>query len=212
MTVALVTGLRREARIAARAGLHVDCAGPGPHAARRTAERLVAGGATALVSFGYAGGLDPTLVPGDLIVAERVVAVGGQEWATQGAAALADRVPSARIGISLGTDAPIATVDAKAALARRAMAVDMESHAIAAVAAARRIPFLVVRAIVDPAGRTLPDAALAATADDGTPRLGRLMAALAARPQDIGAIVALAVAMRRADRALAVGAVALGQL
>ena len=85
----------------------------------------------------------------------------------------------------------------------------MESHVVAAVAAAAGVPFIAVRAIADPAARALPRAALAAAGPDGTLQLGALVAALLARPGEIGDMVGLARASRKAMRALR-GVAALG--
>ena len=45
--------------------------------AEATARNLIAEGATALLSFGVAGGLDPDLKPGDLIIADHILSVNG---------------------------------------------------------------------------------------------------------------------------------------
>ncbi len=67
MRLAVVTGMSSEAALLAAAdSLLVRCEGPGPDAARRAAEGAVAEGATALMSFGLAGGLDPALAPGHI--------------------------------------------------------------------------------------------------------------------------------------------------
>ncbi len=53
--------------------------------------------------------------------------------------------------------------------ARMVVAVDMESHIAARIAAAHNVPFAACRVIIDPAKRTLPPAALVGTRADGKP-------------------------------------------
>ena len=77
MRIGVLTGLAAEARLLERAltGSDVIIARTGavPERAEAAAESLVAKGAAALLSFGLAGGLDPTLRAGDLVLADRVV-------------------------------------------------------------------------------------------------------------------------------------------
>jgi adenosylhomocysteine nucleosidase len=54
--------------------LLVRVSGVGARAARAASEALVAGGARALVSWGIAAGLEEGVVPGTLVLAERIVA------------------------------------------------------------------------------------------------------------------------------------------
>jgi hypothetical protein len=70
-----------------------------------------------------------------------------------------------------------------------AVAVDMESHRVALVAAAAGLPVLAVRAIGDPAGRALPALAARALGEDGRPRIGPVAAGLLRRPGDLGALL-----------------------
>jgi hypothetical protein len=75
---------------------------------------------------------------------------------------------------------------------------------VAEVAAAGRVPFLVVRAIVDTAQDALPELALSAVATgEDRPRVGRLLAALAHTPAELPALIRLAHRYRTASRALA---------
>jgi hypothetical protein len=80
----------------------------------------------------------------------------------------------------------------------------MESSAVAEVASAGQVPFLVVRAIVDTAQDALPEVALSAagTGEDRL-RLGRLLATLARTPAELPALIRLAHRYRTASRALA---------
>ncbi len=159
-------------------------------AAADGARAHIAAGVRALVSFGLAGGLDPSLSPGDL--------VGGTfVWRADrppiGAAALDSEIRLVAGGVA-GVDRPVMSAAEKAALhaASGAIAVDMESHAVAAVAAAAGLPIYVLRAIADPAARTIPSAALAGLGADGRRRPLAVLARLLVHPAQIAAIVQLA--------------------
>jgi hypothetical protein len=86
-----------------------------------------------------------------------------------------------------------ATTAEKATLFQRtgAVAVDMESHRIARVAAesGAGLPALAIRAIGDPAGRALPALAATALGEDGRPRVGPVAAGLMRRPGDLAALL-----------------------
>jgi hopanoid-associated phosphorylase len=192
-----VVGLRREARLLARLapGIAVACSGADPARAAAAAAALLAAGAPGLVSFGLAGGLDPGLAAGRLLLPARVLLPGGgaiaadPAWHARALAAL----PGAVTDPLAGSDRAVAGPAGKASLHRAgAAAVDMESHAVARAAAAAGKPFLVIRAVADPAGRSLPAAALVAVAPDGGTRLGALLLALARRPRDLAGLVRLA--------------------
>ena len=196
----LVTGLAAEARLAARLGAAL--AGGGlPAGAEAAAERLVAQGATALVSFGLCGGLDPALDPGALLVPRTVTEAGGT--------CPTDAVLAAALGgwtctALAAAAAPVARCEAKRALfaATGAAGVDLESGAVARVAARHALPFAVLRAVCDPADLDLPPLALAALDAGGTIRPARIAASLFARPGQIGALLRLARAAAAARAAL----------
>jgi hypothetical protein len=108
VTWVAVTGLRAEAEIARRAGLEAICAGGVPARTAAALERAIAGGATFLLSFGIAGGLDPSLLPGDLVVATRVRGPGGAWRVDMGWAAALARATGARLGVLAGANAAVA--------------------------------------------------------------------------------------------------------
>ena len=164
------------------------------------AERLVAAGAEALVSFGLAGGLDPALPPGTLLVPAEVLAEDGR-WPTN--PALSARFGPAS-GALYGDGAILATAAAKQILHRRtaALAVDLESAAVARTAARHGLPFAVFRAVCDPAARGLPHAALVALDAQGRIAPLRVAFAALARPWQIPALLALARDAALARRAL----------
>jgi len=193
-----IVGMRREARLLARLSneLPVACAGADAARAASLARGLIERGAGGLVSFGLAGGLDPDLMPGTLMLPGLVLLPDGRAlpvdpaWRRRAAALL----PEARSAALAGSDRALAGVADKAALraAGGAASVDMESHAVAAVAAAAGLPFLVIRAIADPAGRALPPAALAGLSPDGGIRPWAVLLSLVRRPDQFLALVRLA--------------------
>lgn len=213
--IAAVTGLAAEARIAARFGIAVRAGGGGAKGAERAAEGLVAGGATALLSFGLAGGLHPALQAGDLLIPATVV-LDRETWAADPGlmARLGPATPGALYGTLYGGGAVLATAADKAALHAHtgAVAVDLESAAVARVARRHGLPFAVLRAVCDPAGRDLPRAALVALDPDGRIGALRVGGAVLARPSDIPALIRLATDAARARRALVARVAAIGRL
>ncbi|ALD92651.1 squalene-hopene cyclase [Cupriavidus gilardii CR3] len=191
-----LSGLRGDALDAAMiAALHDD-AGSAPRYA-------------GLISFGVAGGLDPALPPGSVILADAVAAEGSRfDTDARWTSVLRMALPAAVGGTIAGTDTPAAAVADKRALhaATGAVAVDMESHRIAAAARAAGLPFVVCRAIADPAGRRVPPAALAAFGADGGIAMRALSASLLKQPAQLGELLRLAgdaAAARRGLRRLA---------
>lgn len=184
--------------------------GVGPSAATEAARRLAAAGARALVSWGMAGALDPALAAGTLVLPSEVISPTGNvfatapQWRERLSAALGAHRPVS-FGRLLTSHEPLSSVESKTVAFRQtgAVAVDMESSAVAEIAAAARMPFLAVRAIVDTAADAVPQAALSATAPDtGALRIGRLLAALARTPGELPALIRLAGGYRRARHAL----------
>ena len=196
----VVVGLPQEAailkRVLGKAAPPVACAGAQSARAERVAAELIAGGANVLLSFGFAGGLDPALRPGDIIVGAGVVPIDGTMRETDDA--LARRICAAldeagcrwSAGLVAGADQALATTAAKQALAARtgALVVDMESHAVAAAG----VPFAILRVVVDPAARALPASVLAALDAHGRVNAIALMARLVRRPREVGSLLALA--------------------
>ncbi len=194
-------------------GALLAVSGIGGAAAAAAARRLVLAGATALASFGTAGGLDPTLTCGTVLLPEEVVAFDGAAAVAPASATsahwrqrLGAALPACCItggGRLLTSEQPIGR-GAKADAWRKtgAAAVDMESAAIAQVAAQAGLPFIVVRVIIDSAADELPAAVIAASGG-GRLRIGRLIAGLRLSSGDVGALIRLSARYRIARRALA---------
>jgi adenosylhomocysteine nucleosidase len=189
-------------------GTLVTISGIGEFAATRAALKLIEAGAQALVSFGLAGGLDPTLSAGTIFLptavkgAHQQVLPTSNHWRERVVQALACSAPIV-VGTLLSSPQAITDVRDKAQVFRTtgAAAVDMESVAVASVAASRAVPFLAVKVIVDTAGDTLPPALVAAT-DSGHLRVWRLIHWLVRAPTNIVIVVRLARRYQIAIRAL----------
>ncbi len=210
MRIGAVVGLKSEARLATRLGFRA-AAGGGTEAGTRSAiASLIAGGATALMSFGIAGALAPGLQSGTLILPTLVRDRHGNSWAVdrlwRASLLSASRPPYLVVdeGDLLGAETIAATASEKARLYREigAVAVDLESHHAAMEAQARGLPLIVVRAIADGPEDTLPSAALLPLRAGGGVDLPAVLASVAARPQQIPALIALARASAHAMKVL----------
>jgi adenosylhomocysteine nucleosidase len=112
----------------------------------------------------------------------------------------------------VGHPSIVVTVEAKRALwlSTGAAAVDMESGAVARVAQAHGLPFAVLRAICDPADRTLPPAALVALNSAGAIGLVRVIGSLLRHPGQFPALMHLANDAAAARRVLQLRARGIG--
>jgi adenosylhomocysteine nucleosidase len=187
--------------------------GIGLSAAAAAAQALVDAGVSALMTFGMAGGLDPELksgsvvIPCELLLGEGSRFAANRAWREQVAAAVGP-LCAVTAGNLLSSSHAIETPADKAAAFRAtgAAAVDMESAAVAEIAAKHHLPFIAVRVIVDTAADVLPRAVVAASRA-GRVRIARLIGGLILAPREIGALIRLAQRYRIAMRSLhAIGA------
>ena len=148
----------------------------------------VATGARAIISFGLAGALMPTLVSGALLVASEVVGPEKKfpvhaEWTRT----LLQRLPAAIHVALAGSQTVVADPASKAHLHAQtgASAVDMESHIAARIANEHGLPFAALRVIADPLSRTIPPAGMIAMRADGTIALIAVLRSLARTPSQL---------------------------
>jgi adenosylhomocysteine nucleosidase len=159
--------------------------GPGPERAAKAATTALAAGAQALVSWGLAGGLAADLPAGAVLLPRRVRAAGGgsfdadPEWHAALEHALREELRPWLGDLVTVTAALTAPAQKIAAGAGGAIAADMESAAVAAVAARARAPFVALRVVVDTAGDSLPRDAERWIDDRGDRRLMPALAAVA---------------------------------
>jgi hopanoid-associated phosphorylase len=214
----IVVGLAFEARIAAGPGVHVICSGDGRNLAAKLTNaiaeaRTLVRGCPGIISFGVAGGLAPHLQPGTCVVGSAVLSGSkrmptSQEWSRK----LLQTIPGAVSGMLLGVPAPVAHPDEKRALYREtgAIAVDMESHIVAAVAHEHEVPVAAIRVITDPAKRALPRSAVAAMRPNGTTNIAAMLRSVVSRPRELPALLQTALDARAARATLVRGRNLLG--
>jgi adenosylhomocysteine nucleosidase len=194
-------------------GVLIAVAGIGAPAAGRAAAAVMKAGARALVSWGYAGGLAPNLTSGTLVVPDRILCTDGSVFDTDEGwrEALLARIAgqhSVRRGTLLSSPLILADEECKSRHFRAsgAIAVDMESAAVARVAQAWNVPFLAVRAVLDTWGEQVPRALADAIDREGKLRWVQLWRDVARSPRTLHQLLGLRSNYREARQALIVAA------
>jgi len=213
--VLIVTGLVQEARIAAGPGMIVICSSSDPMQLRALLATLDSSTFRGVISFGVAGGLDPSLKTGDIVVATEVMAGDTKFLADMAlneemiASAMLKRWSPTRRrrvvrGGLAGVERVVAAQSCKAALHSEtgAAAVDMESHIAAAYAASAGIPFAALRVISDPAHRALPALAQSAIKPNGDIDMRTIVRGVVRDPRSLRALVWTGIDFNRALRSL----------
>jgi adenosylhomocysteine nucleosidase len=205
-----VTGLVQEARIAAGPGMAVICSSSDPHQLRALLTVFDPTTIRGVISFGVAGGLDPSLKSGDVVVADEVMA-GKNRWLA-GFALNDDLIGRLTVGLGrrvvrgglAGVEDVVVAQASKAALRNEtgAAAVDMESHIAAAYATEAGLPFAALRVISDPASRALPALARNAIKPNGDIDLGMILRGVVRNPRTLRALVSTGIDFNRALRSL----------
>jgi hopanoid-associated phosphorylase len=194
--VIVVCGMRFEAGIAR---------GPGVRTLFPASLRAPLPACRGIVSFGFAGALDPSLVAGDCLLPETVLTTEGPAAVDSAwRAALLHMLPYAHGGVLAGVGRPVLSTADKSSLraSTGAGAVDMESDLVAQAARRNGLPFVVLRVIVDTAARSVPTCAVAALDTDGSLSLPALARSLAAHPSQLPALLSLAPGALAARRSL----------
>lgn len=181
--VIVVCGLRSEAKAIRRGhpGMEVLAGGGDAVRLERELEARLRAGPALVLSSGLAGGLDPALAVGAVVID------GDAALVTH----LLTALPTAiRVPVT-GQDTIAASTAGKADLrqATGAAAVDMESHIAARAARRHGLPFAAIRVISDAATETLPPAALVGMRADGGIALGAVLGSLARRPAQLPALI-----------------------
>jgi len=148
---------------------------------------------TLFMNIGYAGGLDPTLGVGDLIIATTVINEEDEtrfdtenKWIEKAKTIAAKAELRHHVGKIVTVKNAIEEPHQKAFMGTRfeAAAVDMESSAMAKIASEKGIPFLVVRTILDPLDMELPMIPEEAIVG-GELQIGKLLGHIKKNPKDL---------------------------
>lgn len=171
-----------------------------------------------IVSVGYSGGAAPGLLSGALVIGIETVLVDrpggpGDGPVLASSAELVSVAKDASVGLSTPVrSGPIGTTPAIVHLAaekRRlgedsgVLAVDLESWHTARVAADAGIPFVAVRAIVDPVGTDLPGFVSKVPPGPAPAAAAAALRYVAANPRRLPAVVRTGIAASKARRSLA---------
>jgi len=179
----------------------VICAGGIPaHTAAMLGQAIGSNVPSGLLSFGIAGGLAPRLAPGTLVLADAVIASDGTRhpvdahgapcrgdlstpWRAMSSAAMRSPPPRPRRRRFMRAAAPSPSIS--------------KARSSAGAASRAGLPFLVIRAIADPAEHDLPPAASARLKPDGRPDLRAVFHFVLMEPGQIAALIGLAFDTRR---------------
>jgi len=191
--------LRRSFKQAGYSDVLTACAAGTVQGAQDATRSLIEQGATHLVSFGVCGGLSPYVKAGDLIL-PKTVSMDGETislnpaWQKRASEHLSEHFPEARSGAMLSVAAPITTPQDKhtAYETIQAIGVDVESFIVAQIAQKNKLPCLIVRAVLDTAAQSLPEAAMSGVDADGQTQIWPVIKSLIKRPQDLPALMNLA--------------------
>jgi hypothetical protein len=201
--IGIVCGLASEAQcipstIDATA-IRIEVSGADASRALHLSKKLIDMGATGLLSFGISGSLSPTAETGTLLIANMIVlptqesVTSSQDWVSRlQDAAYASALPLQTVSM-YGSNSLIGSPEEKAELFRKtsAIAVDMESAGVACAASVAGRPFAALRAIADPAHRSIPASAAKVVRIDGGIRPLAALGALVRKPADLGTYIRL---------------------
>jgi adenosylhomocysteine nucleosidase len=186
--------------------------GAGAENARMGSELLLKSGAEKLISWGCAAALVGSFRPGDLVLANRCIDAGqvefdlhNEDWLAHVKDCLSKNLTVRTYTGKLAESKSIVASShdkVEIADATGAIALDMESVAIARVAQAYDLPFLSIRAIADPLNMNLPKAVSHALNDQGDVVLSKLLTYLLRHPAELPGLVRLGLCFHAAKNTL----------
>lgn len=203
--IVAITGLRREARIAAGQGVRAIACGGRADVLRRELNGALDYRVRGVISFGICAALSPELSPGACIIGSEIVTTDGN-FPADGAWAMHMRkiLPDAIQGPVAGVNSVLRNGAEKSVLfgRTRALAADMESGVGAEIAQRHNLPFACLRCVADEAASDLPEIAIVALRADGTVDVGAVIGSLIIQPGQIPALIRLARESRSAFASL----------
>lgn len=176
--------------------IYLSLSGIGYRPARDAAAGLMEHGIDALISWGVAGALEPSLITGDVLIPDLIIMEHehfspSSRWTDNIKAHLAKTLPNIKSGGICTTTEICAATENKQNLLHKtgAQAVEMESAAIAKLACEKNIDFIAVKAISDEADTAIPDAVLSGIDNAGTLDLLSFLNSCCRRPGQVLQII-----------------------
>ncbi len=182
--------------------------GIGADRAYDASQELIKKGVSTLVSWGCAGALIPDISPGDLVLPKVIITgdktiTSNTKWHDRLYSTLKKHL-NVNTGPLVQHEKILATPEDKKSLALKcnAVAIDMESGAVAEAACSAGIPFIAIRAISDTANMTIPLSATKAADISGQICAAHLLMELLKNPADISGLFRLAMTFHAAKKTL----------
>ena len=188
----------------------VICSGAGPKNAASASQRLIDKGAKQLISWGCAAALSPQLKPGDLVLPHQLLTEKGQifsiesPWLKQTTELFSLLNPNT--GLLAESSIIVAKSQDKETIYQQsnAVALDMESIAVATTAINHNLPVMVIRCIADPVAMSLPKAVSYALNNQGDVILSRLLRFLLTHPAELPGLIKLGMHFNAAKKQIKV--------
>lgn len=185
--------------------------GAGPENAAKAAQLLIDNGAQRLISWGCASALTMSLHPGDLVIPKTLHPEGKNQlspirlaspWLQQVISHLSELNP--HIGSIAESSSIIAKSSAKKLIYKqtRAIALDMESIAVAKIAHKNHVAILVIRSIADPVTLDLPQAVYYAFNQRGDITIIKLLRFVLTHPTQLPSLIKLGLNFKAAKNKL----------
>ncbi len=190
-------------------GVYLCLSSIGYDAASQAAEKLLDLNINALISWGVAGALDPTLESGDLIIANSIISGDKNnpttaKWQKELLAFFSGKVQKALNADIYSSSEVCATIEDKKILFGKTntIAVDMESAAITDTAMKNNLDFVVIRSIADKNDMPIPEAVLKYTDSLGNPIILKFIGSCLSKPGQIRELLILARCYKKAIKTL----------
>jgi len=173
------------------------CSGAGPKNAANASQLLIDRGAERLISWGCAAALAPQLKPGDLVLPEQLYSESKQQLAIDSGWLIHIKQSLSALKPNSGALAESSVIVAESAEKKKiyqqskAVALDMESIAVAKIAKQQNMPVMVIRCIADPVDMSLPKAVSYALNKQGDVVLSKLLWFLLTHPFELPGLIKL---------------------
>jgi adenosylhomocysteine nucleosidase len=202
-------------QIAGRNKLELVIGGMGPRNAKAKAESVLAGTLRpdAIAVIGLCGGLSPSLSEGSIVAYTDCISTEATQPRLQCSRNITNAMTAALRSSKIACDQVVGITSPRVATTKEdrlnlaksgANVVDMESYSIARVAAAAKIPFVVLRVVSDSIDRKLPDLNRALDPSGALDGRKALRVALGSPVKTVKLLAANKRAMQRLAPALAV--------